>query len=41
MQHAVLLGDPSYFRIKSGKNPYTRDRWGFRKVVDLPKALAQ
>lgn len=41
MKHAVLLGDPAAFRIKSGKNPYTRDRWGRRKTVDLPKAIAQ
>ena len=41
MRHAVLLGDPAYFRIKSGKNPYTRTRWGFRKKVDLGKAVAQ
>jgi N-dimethylarginine dimethylaminohydrolase len=41
MKHAILLGDPSHFRIKSGKNPYTRDRWGRRKTVDLPKAAAQ
>ena len=41
MRHAVLLGDPAFFRIKSGKNPYTRTRWGFRKKVDLGKAVAQ
>lgn len=41
MKHAVLLGDPAYFRIKSGKNPYTRTRWGFKKKVDLPKAIYQ
>jgi N-dimethylarginine dimethylaminohydrolase len=39
--HAVLLGDPSFFRIQSGKNPYTRDRWGMKKKVDLPKATGQ
>lgn len=41
MKHAVLLADPSFFEIKIGKNPYTRDRFGFRKKVDLPKALDQ
>lgn len=41
MKHAVLLGDPSFFRIKGGLNPYTRNRWGFRKRVDLVKAKDQ
>jgi len=41
MTHAVLLGDPSFFRVKSGANPYTRNRWGFKKRVDLRKALYQ
>ncbi len=41
MFHTVLLGDPSFFRIKSGANPYTRNAWGFRKKVDLKKALLQ
>jgi N-dimethylarginine dimethylaminohydrolase len=41
MKHAVLLADPSFFEIKIGKNPYTRTRFGFRKKVDLPKAIAQ
>ncbi len=41
MKHAVLMGDPAYFRIKSGKNPYTRTRWGVKKKVDLPKAVYQ
>lgn len=38
---AVLLGDPSFFEIKSGANPHTRDRWGWRKRVDRQKAIAQ
>ncbi len=38
---AVALGCPSFFRIKSGSNPHTRNRWGFRKRVDLSRALAQ
>lgn len=37
----VLMGDPSYFRIRSGSNPHTRTRWGFRKKVDLPRAVRQ
>ena len=37
----VLLGDPAYFRIQSGNNPHTRDRWGRRKRVDVPRAIAQ
>ncbi|MBI4353443.1 MAG: hypothetical protein HY593_05915 [Candidatus Omnitrophica bacterium] len=41
MKHAVLLGDPSFFRIKGGKNPYTRTRWGFKKKVDRVKAISQ
>lgn len=41
MPPAVLLGDPSRFWIKTGTNPHTRDFWGRRKRVDLPKAIAQ
>ncbi len=41
MKHAVVIGDPAYFRIKAGKNPYTRTRWGFKKKVDLTAAIAQ
>ncbi len=41
MRPAVLLGDPSCFWIKAGTNPHTRDLWGRRKRVDLPKAIAQ
>ena len=41
MTSTVLLGDPSFFRIKAGRNCYTRDRWGFRKRVDLKKAKSQ
>ena len=37
----VLLGDPSFFRIKSGGNPHTRDRLGRRKRVDLRAAIEQ
>jgi len=41
MTHAVLLGDPTHFRIKAGANTYTRNKWGFRKKVNQKKALAQ
>ncbi|HXV18760.1 MAG TPA: hypothetical protein VD883_01645 [Candidatus Omnitrophota bacterium] len=41
MPHAIVLGDPEFFRIKSGKNPYTRTRWGFRKKVDIARAVFQ
>ncbi len=39
--NAVLLGDPSKFHIRQGGNPHTRDRFGRRKRVDLPQAVAQ
>jgi len=41
MTHNVLLGDPKYFRILYGLNPHTRNRWGFRKKVNLNKAIRQ
>ena len=41
MSHTVLMGDPSFFRIKSGSNPHTRDRLGRRKRVDPGRAAAQ
>jgi len=41
VKHGVLLGDPSHFRIKGGRNFYTRNAWGFRKKVDRPRALGQ
>ena len=41
MARTVLLGDPSRFRIQSGSNPHTRDRFGRRKRVDAGRALAQ
>lgn len=41
MKHGVILGDPAHFRIKNGKNPWTRDAWGLRKKVDLAKAVGQ
>lgn len=39
--HHILMGDPSFFSIKRGVNPHTRNRWGRRKKVDLPKAIDQ
>ncbi len=41
MAQAVLLGDPRFFRIKSGNNPHTRTRWGRRKRVVLRTAVTQ
>lgn len=41
MAQAVLLGDPSYFRIQAGANPHTRDLFGRRKKVDQEKGIAQ
>ncbi len=38
---AVLMGDPSFFSIKGGANPHTRDRFGRKKRVDRDRAIAQ
>ncbi|MBI1870035.1 MAG: hypothetical protein HYS07_02445 [Chlamydiae bacterium] len=38
---AIVLGDPTYFRIKAGNNPHTRNRWGLRQSVSLEKAIRQ
>ena len=38
---AIVMGDPAYFRIKSGSNPHTRNRWGFRKKVQPEIARCQ
>lgn len=35
------MGNPEYFRVKSGSNPHTRTCWGFRKKVDSQKATLQ
>ncbi len=35
------MGDPSWFRIKGGANPHTRNRWGMRKSVDRARATEQ
>ena len=37
----ILMGDPSYFRIRFGSNPHTRTRFGFRKRVNLAEAKKQ
>jgi N-dimethylarginine dimethylaminohydrolase len=41
MARTVLLGDPTFFRVKSGSNPHTRDRFGRRKKVDPDRAMEQ
>ena len=41
MTRTVLMGDPACFRVKSGSNPHTRDRFGRRKKVDPGRAMAQ
>ena len=41
MARTVLMGDSSFFRIKSGSNPHTRDFLGRRKRVDRAQAAAQ
>ncbi|MBI1883271.1 MAG: hypothetical protein HYS08_03590 [Chlamydiae bacterium] len=38
---ALVVGDPSFFRIRSGSNPHTRNRWGVKKCVDLDLAKRQ
>lgn len=40
-RRAVLLGAPDHFQIRGGANPHTRDRWGRKKQVDVPRALRQ
>ncbi|MBI2982091.1 MAG: hypothetical protein HYY44_07365 [Deltaproteobacteria bacterium] len=41
MSRAVLMGNPSHFRISGGANPFTRDWWGRKKFVDRSKAAEQ
>ncbi len=41
MKPAVLMGEPTYFRIVGGANPFTRDLLGRRKKVDRNKAIEQ
>lgn len=41
MNPSVLMGDPTYFRIEAGPNPFTRNRWGIKKNVDRDKAIKQ
>lgn len=35
------MGDPAFFRVKSGSNPHTRNRWGIKKKVLTDKAIRQ
>lgn len=37
----IVLGDPLFFRIKSGSNPHTRNRFGWKKKVNQEKARQQ
>lgn len=37
----VLMGDPTYFHIAGGANPFTRNWWGRKKRVDREKAIVQ
>lgn len=41
MNPAVLMGDPTYFRIAAGPNPFTRNLLGLRKRVNRQKAIRQ
>lgn len=41
MPQSVLMGDPTYFHIAGGANPFTRDWWGRKKRVDREKAIEQ
>ncbi len=41
MSHAILMGDPTHFKVSGGANPHTRDRWGRRKSVDRDLAIRQ
>jgi N-dimethylarginine dimethylaminohydrolase len=41
MSHAVLMGHPGAFAIRSGANPHTRDFFGRRKKVNRELALDQ
>lgn len=35
------MGDPEHFHIAGGANPFTRDWWGRKKLVDRQKAIGQ
>jgi N-dimethylarginine dimethylaminohydrolase len=35
------MGDPAYFSVKGGANPYTRTRLGLRRLVDRERAIRQ
>lgn len=40
-KRALVMGDPTFFRIKGGPNPHTRTRWGRRKKVRSERAIKQ
>lgn len=41
MNISVLMGEPTYFKILGGANPFTRNKMGLRKKVDRAKAIEQ
>ncbi len=41
MSHTIIMGDPAYFHIAGGANPFTRTWWGKKKNVDREKAVRQ
>ena len=41
MPQTILMGDPSHFRVSGGANPFTRNWWGRKKLVDPEKAHQQ
>lgn len=41
MTQRILMGDATYFHIAGGANPFTRDWWGRKKLVDHQKAIDQ
>ncbi len=41
IKRSVLMGDPTYFSIKHGNNPHTRNLWGVKKKVDIDLAITQ
>lgn len=41
MKPVILMGDPTYFRIVAGSNPFTRNWLGIRKGVSRSRAIQQ
>ncbi len=41
MTQTLLMGDPTYFQIVGGANPFTRTWWGRKKQVNIKKAIQQ